>query len=270
MIYRNGKKIGAVFRNSKAMSQVFRNGKLVYQKAKPEAKRVKSITVSLPAWGTVGRVEWESVLRAVPESISNYYLDVAINGVGVRLRGSGGRYKSVMEQGSSLKINMPDNMFITTDELYVGQVLSFSAKVPSVTSKPTYIFSNNSYALSAFFQFENAPFFNGSKFTCSIGVNQLSGSATYTLNANLSGAFNDVSPAVKSVGSFSNTFSLGKEYKDSEFQKMATYGLATWLTLIPSFSMNISKGGHISKAATLTSPACTLSFKYKIISIETY
>ena len=269
MIYRNGKKMGAVFRNGKATSQLFRNGKLVWQKAKPVAKRVKSITVSVPAWGTVERIELESIFRAVPENISNYYLDVTLNGVGVRLRGSGGRYKSIIENAptsSKLEIVVPDNLFLATDDVYVGQSLTFSAKVPSVTSEPTYKNSNSSYKQDAFYQFENAAFVNGSVFKANVSGSVLS-KTTWELKANLTGVLPSVAAASTLTGSIIG--GLFMEYKDKAFETMARFGTETWMVLKPSFYIKLSSTGKISEP-TLVSPACNFTHSMKIISVETY
>lgn len=269
MIYRNGKKISAIFRNGKAISKIFRDGKLIWQKDKPEAKRVKSIKVSLPSWGTVERVEWESILRAVPRDINGYYLDVTINGLGVRLRGNGGRYVGEVEGDI---IHMPDNLFVTTDDLYVGQVLSFSAKTPSVTSSPTNVRRGSTYA---YYEFSDAPFFNGSKFavTASItgGIATLNRFVSYTLEASLvNSTLANEDPSVRSKGSFKRSLSLSKVYEDDNFEKMATYQTNLFMQLNPSFHFVISSDGSISKSATLTSPACDLYHKCKITRIETY
>ena len=273
MIYRNGKKIGAIFRNGKAISKIFRNGKLVWQKAKPETKRVKSITVSIPAWGTVERVEWESIFRAVPEGISNYYLDVTINGVGVRLRGSGGRYKSILAQssgGSSLEIAMPENIFLTTDDLYVGQALSFSAKVPAVTSDYTMKSSSSSYRTDATYEFENAPFFPGSSINVELKISRLYASRglKWTIKGSLiSGTFAEITPSITKSGSGGKSAKV--VYTGDDYKAMATYEMATWMAVRPSFYITRSTGGTIGKV-TLQSPESKLSYKFKITSIETY
>lgn len=263
MIYRNGKKIGAIFRNGKAIGKIFRNGKLVWQKAKPEAKRVKSIKVSLPLWGTVERIEWESILRAVPSDINGYYLDVAINGLGVRLRGVGGRYTGVL---SDNVIELPVNMFITTDELYAGMELSFESKLPSVTSEPTYKKSNSSYQNDAFYQFENAPFVDGSKFEVTIPTARLF-KTTWEVKANITGVNTELSPAKVSSGN--TTSGVYVEYKDKDFRTMAQYGTGTWMTFNPSFYIKLKKSMKLTKP-TLVSPACNLTHRMKIISVETY
>lgn len=263
MIYRNGKKMGAVFRNGKATSQLFRDGKLVWQKAKPEAKRVKSIKVSLPSWGTVGRIEWESILRAVPSDINGYYLDVMINGLGARLRGAGGRYAGVLKGNV---IELPSNMFITTDKLYAGMELSFESKLPSVTSEPTYKHSLDSYRSQAFYQFANAPFLNGSVFKAYVNGRVL-GHPTWELKADLTGANTTVAPVHTITGRVSG--GLMVEYKDQAFEAMAKGGTAFWQTLKPSFYITLSASGTISNP-TLVSPACNLTHRMKIISVETY
>lgn len=263
MIYRNGKKMGAVFRNGKATSQLFRDGKLVWQKAKPEAKRVKSIKVSLPLWGTIERIEWESILRAVPSDINGYYLDVTINGLGVRLRGAGGRHTGVLSDNI---IELPSNMFITTDELYAGMELTFDSKLPSVTSEPTYKKSNSSYKQDAFYQFENAPFVNGSVFKANVTGSVLK-KTTWTLKANLTGVLPNTAPASTLTGSIIG--GLWMEYKYKAFETMAQFGTDTWMVLKPSFYIKLSTAGKISKP-TLVSPACNLTHRMKIISVETY
>lgn len=273
MIYRNGKKISAIYRNGKSIGQIFRNGKLVWQKAKPAAKRVKSITVSIPAWGTEGRIEWESIFRAIPKAIDNYYFDVAINGNGVRLRGNGGKFSSTVEwpaTGTTAKIVIPDNLFVTTDEVYVGADISFTAKVPAVTSSPTYTNYVNDETIS--WQFENAPFFKGSGFATLAAFFWKPG--TYTLNADLTGNATGTSGAVQASGTAESLGPISKEYSGADFTKMATYLTASKKKLIPSFYLS-TKGGYIgvndqSVVTSLGSPACSLAFKYKITSIETY
>lgn len=272
MIYRNGKKISAVYRNGKSIGHIFRNGKLVWQKAKPAAKRVKSVTVSIPAWGTVGRIEWESIFRAVPKVIDNYYCDVTLNGNGVRLRGNGGKHSSTVEwatSGNTAKITVPDSLFLTTDEMYVGLELPFSAKVPSVTKTPTY--TDEIDNKNVFLQFAGAPFFNGTLFTIAAMGN---GNRTLTVKADLTGASTKASPAVQTSASkdgMSMLF-LEKEYKDADFTKMATHKTAEQKKLIPSFYVNLvyQRTGSITGSRKLVSPACSLAFKYKITSVETY
>jgi hypothetical protein len=263
MIYRNGKKIKAIFRNGKAISKIFRNGELIWQKDKPEAKRVKSIRVSLPLWGTPERIEWESIFRAVPKDISGYYLDVTLKGVGVRLRGAGGRYTGTIDGNI---IELPSNLLITTDELYSGLELSFEAKLPSVTSEPTYKKSNSSYQSDAFYQFEDAPFVDGSKFEVTIPTARLF-KTTWEVKANITGVNTELAPAKVSSGN--TTSGIYVEYKDKDFRTMAQYGTATWMTFNPSFYVKLKKAMKITKP-TLVSPACHLSHRMKIISVETY
>lgn len=272
MIYRNGKKIGAIFRNGQSIGKIFRNGQLVWQKDNPALKRIKSIAVSIPAWGTVGRVEWESILRAVSPDVRNSYLDCIVKGVAMRLRGNGGTYKAGMEIISSLTgsaklvITLPENVDISSDLIAVGQELSFVAKIPAVTHTPTYVYSNNSYTTSAFYQFEGAPFLSGSTFAVKVTAR---GSSSYELNADLTGAFTTSSPAVRSTGTASYLATVSKEYKDAEFEKMAKYSTSTYKKLLPSFYLSVSGAYSIKQEATLTTPACTLSRKYKILTIET-
>lgn len=272
MIYRNGKKKSAVYRNGKSIGHIFRNGKLVWQKAKPAAKRVKSVTVSIPAWGTVGRIEWESIFRAVPKVIDNYYCDVTLNGNGVRLRGNGGKHSSTVEwatSGNTAKITVPDSLFLTTDEMYVGLELPFSAKVPSVTKTPTY--TDKIDSKNVFLQFAEVPFFNGTLFKINVMISR--GDATLTAKADLTGASTKASPAVQTSVSKSGmgVLYLDKEYKDADFTKMATHKTAEQKKLIPSFYVNLTTPvGSMVGGRELVSPACSLAFKYKITSIETY
>ena len=263
MIYRNGKKIKAIFRNGKSISKIFRNGELVWQKDKPEAKRVKSIRVSLPLWGTPERIEWESIFRAVPKDISGYYLDVTIKGVGVRLRGVGGRYTGSIDGNT---IELPSNLLVTTDELYSGLELSFAAKLPSVTSEPTLKSSNSSYKSDAFYQFEDAPFVEGSTFKVSVPTASIY-KTTWAVKANITGVYTELSPAVTSNGNTTSGISI--EYKDKDFRTMAQYGTSTWMTFNPSFYVKLKRSLKISKP-TLVSPACNISHRMKIVSVETY
>lgn len=263
MIYRNGKKMGALFLNGKATSQLFRDGKLVWQKAKPEAKRVKSIKVALPEWGTPERIEWESILRAVPADIRNYYLDAMVKGIGVRLRGYGGQHAGKL---SGETIVLPDSLEVTTDDVYVGQVVSFVAKLPAVTSTPTYKHSTSSYKKDAFYQFENAPFLNGSVFKADVTGSVLK-RPTWELKADLTGANASLAPAHTITGTVLG--GLWMEYKDQAFRTMAKGGTAFWKTLKPSFYITLSASGKISNP-TLTSPESRLTFKFKIKQIETY
>lgn len=267
MIYRNGQKIGAVFRNGPAISQGFRNGSLVWQKAKPEAKRVKAITVSLPEWGTVERVEWESILRAVPDAIRNYYLDALVKGVGIRLRGSGGTNVGTL---SGEKIVLPDNFIVTTDDVYVGQTVSFVAKVPAVTSDYTRKSSSSSYRTDATYEFENAPFFLGSSLNVELKTSRFIASSglKWTIKGSLiNGTFAEISPSVTKSGSGGKSAKV--VYTGDDYKAMATHGIATWMTVRPSFYITRSSGGTIGKV-TLQSPESRLSYKFKIKKIETY
>ena len=264
MIYRNGKKIKAIFRNGKSISKIFRNGELVWQKDKPEAKRVKSIRVSLPLWGTPERIEWESIFRAVPKDISGYYLDVTIKGIGVRLLGAGGRYAGSIDGNT---IELPSNLLVTTDELYSGLELSFAAKLPSVTREPTLKSSTSSYKSNAFYQFGDAPFVDGSTFKASVKTSAFGfHKMTWSVKADITGAFTEIAPAVTNKGSAT---SISIEYKDKDFRTMAQYGADTWMTCTPSFYVKLSPEGKISKP-TLVSPACDLSYRMKIVSVKTY
>jgi hypothetical protein len=266
MIYRNGKKIKAIFRNGKAISKIFRNGELIWQKDKPEAKRVKSIRVSLPLWGTPERIEWESILRAVPSDINGYYLDVTINGSGVRLRGAGGRHAGVL---SDNVIELPSSVFVTTDELYAGMELSFESKLPSVTSEPTYKKSDSSYRIGGRYEFEKAPFVRGSSLRVSLPTGFLGGSkVAWTVYSNLLSADTaKEEPAVTKSGRDKSTAEV--VYSGDDYKAMASFGTATSEAFCPSFHVNRSEGGKIGNV-TLKTPACSISLRMKIISVETY
>lgn len=267
MIYRNGKRIGAIFRNGQSIGKIFRNGKLVWQKDKPVSKRIKSITVALPEWGTVGRIEWESILRAVTADARNYYLDATIRGVGVRVRGYGGNHVAEM---SGERIALPESLKVTTDDLYVGQVVSFVARTPAVTSEPTYKRSNSSYQTSAMYEFATAPFLPGSSICVKFKQSPLHASKPikWTIKGNLNGVnMADIAPAVTTSGSGGTSAEV--VYADKDYTAMATYGTGTWLTLNPSFIVTRNAGGLISKV-TLQSPESRLTYKFKIKKIETY
>ena len=262
--------MGAVFLNGKATSQLFRDGKLVWQKDKPVAKRVKSITVALPEWGTVERIEWESILRAVPADIRNFYLDALVNGIGVRLRGYGGQHVGEL---SGETVVLPDSLEVTTDDVYVGQVVSFVAKVPAVTSEPTLKSSKDSFKTSATYEFENAPFFPGSSiiFTQKLPsglASGLAGKIKWTIRGSLvSGTFAKISPSVERSGGGGQTAVVA--YTGAAYKAMATYGIATWMTVRPSFHITRSGVGKIGNV-TLRSPESRLTYKFKIKRIETY
>lgn len=270
MIYRNGKKIGAIFRNGQSIGKIFRNGKLVWQKAKPVTKRVKSITVALPDWGTPERIEWESILRAVPANIRNFYLDALVNGIGVRLRGYGGQHVGEL---SGETVVLPDSLEVTTDDVYVGQVVSFVAKVPAVTSEPTFKSSSDSFRTSATYEFENAPFFPGSSIRVEQKLpsglaGQLAGNIKWKIKGSLvNGTFATMSPSVESSGSGGQSAVV--VYTGAGYKAMATYGMATWMTVKPSFHITRSSVGKIGKV-TLQSPESRLTYKFKIKRIETY
>ena len=270
MIYRNGKKVGAIFRNGQSIGKIFRNGKLVWQKAKPATKRVKSITVALPDWGTPERIEWESILRAVPADIRNFYLDALVNGIGVRLRGYGGQHVGEL---SGDTVVLPDSLEVTTDDVYVGQVVSFVAKVPAVTSDYTRKSSSSSYCSDATYEFETAPFFPGSSINVELKVSssllrRLGSKLKWTIKGSLvSGTFAKISPSVTKSGS--GGLSAKVVYTGDDYKAMATYEMATWMTVRPSFHITRSAVGKISKV-TLQSPESRLTYKFKIKRIETY
>ena len=262
----NGKKIGAIFRNGKAISQVFRNGKLVWQKAKPVAKRVKSITVALPEWGTPERIEWESILRAVPADIRNYYLDAMVKGIGVRLRGNGGKYTAEL---SGETIVLTDGPEVSTDEVYVGMAVSFIANVPAVKSSPTYKKSDSSYRVGGRYEFEGAPFMRGSSLSVAFSSAKfVSAKVKWTVYGNLLSADTaKTEPAVTVEGRDKSEAKV--VYSGENYDAMASFGTAAAGDFRPSFHVNRSEGGKIG-AVTLHSPACRLTYKFKIKQIETY
>ena len=267
MIYRNGKKIGAIFRNGQSIGKIFRNGKLVWQKDKPASKRVKSIEVSLPMWGTTERIEWESILRAVPKDIRNYYLDAMIKGIGVRVRGYGGQHVAEI---SGERIVLPESLEVTTDDLYVGQVVSFVARTPAVTSEPTSKYSSNSYKTSATYVFDDAPFLPGSSLHVEFKMSSilLLSKLKWQVEGCLNGAtMVDVAPAVTKSGGAALVADV--VYEGDDYKAMASYGTGTWMTLTPSFIVTRNSGGKIGKV-TLNTPESRLTYKFKIKKIETY
>lgn len=267
MIYLNGKKISAIFRNGQSIGKIFRNGELVWQKAKPEAKRVKSISLSLPMWGTPERIEWESILRAVPKDISNYYLDVMVKGVGVRLRGYGGKHVAEL---SGEVIELPESLEVTAEDVYAGQVVTVIAKVPAVMSEPTYKYSDNSFQTSATYEFADAPFLPGSSLRVELKTSNIV--SLPKLNWHIDGCLNGstmagIAPAVTKSGGASSSVEV--VYTGDDYKAMTSYGTDTWMTLTPAFYIKRSSGGKIGKV-TLQSPECRLTYKFKIKKIETY
>ena len=277
MIYRNGKKVGAIFRNGQAISKVFRNGNLVWQKDSAEAKRIKSISVTLPEWGTVKRAEWESVLRALPEGIRGYSLVAVIRGVAVRLLGYGATPAGELAGDT---ITLPSNLYISSNDVHVGQSVSFVAKVPSVTSEPTYQHSNDSFKSYGFFLFKTAPFLPGSKLTVSLTPQKSSSSWT------IEGSCGQARPedlatgknsyVVKTSGSYSAPTSstpeqLTKEvtYSGEDYVKMVTHNTDFWLILEPRFAISASGLSRIGPV-TLHSPESNLAFNFIIRKITTY
>lgn len=130
MIYRDGNKISAVYHNGKPISKIFRDGKLVWQKNTLVGKRVKSITVSLPAWKTMERQYWQAGIWLVGTSTSGYYIDVSIKGRGIRLRGAGGSLRGSI---SGSKFVIPEGAALTTDDISVGSTVLVTIKTPAKT-----------------------------------------------------------------------------------------------------------------------------------------
>jgi hypothetical protein len=221
----------------------------------------------------VERAKWESILRAVPEDISNYYLDVTINGIGVRLRGSSGRYSGKVE---GARVYIPDNLFVTTDDLNVGQVLSFSAKVPAVTSEPTYQHSNDSFQSYGYFMFKTAPFLPGSKLIVKLTPKRsFAVRASWTISASC-GVTTGGSYAVQTSGAYSanlanNLSQLTREvaYSDEDYKKMVTHNTSFWQVMEPNFAIDASGILQIGPV-TLYSPEGEYAYKFKITRIETY
>ena len=273
MIYRNGKKIGAVFRNGKATSQLFRNSKLVWQKGAGEAQRIKSVAVSLPKWGTVERAKWESVLRALPADIRNYSLVAVIRGVPVRLRGVGVTPTGELDGGT---ITLPSNIYIDSSDVQVGQAVTFTAKVPAVTSEPTYQHSNDSFQSYGYFMFKTAPFLPGSKLIVKLKPKRsFAVRASWTISASC-GVTTGGSYAVQTSGAYSANLAnilpqLTHEvvYSDEDYKKMVTHNTSFWQVMEPNFEIDASGILQIGPV-TLESPESELSFKLKIRKIETY
>ena len=129
MIYRDGKKIGALYRDGKAITKAFRDGKLVWQKAGAQtAKKIKSVTVEIPSWKTIDGLYWKCGLQLVGASSSGYYIDASIRGRGIRLRGTGG---STVGTLNGNKIEIPETANLTTDDVSIGQNVPISIKAPS-------------------------------------------------------------------------------------------------------------------------------------------
>lgn len=274
MIYRNGKKIGALFRNGNSVSKAFRNGKLVWQKDEPEAKWVKSITVALPQWssGRKNRVVWESILRSLSRTTSGYFLDVTIKGIGVRLLGAGSNYEGTLGSSTStnVKITMPSNLTITTDDVHVGQSLSFAAKLPSVTKSPSSKSSSDSYKTRAAYKFANAPFMTGSKLVITYTSASSLQIPNLTVYGNCRGDATNGKPYVaKSTtgkrSSADQTFTI--TYSGTDYDTIVTQSVPGDKCFACYVQAERTKS---IKKAVLTSPASTPKLTLKITSIETY
>lgn len=142
MIYRDGNKISAVYHNGKPISKIFRDGKLVWQKNTLVGKRVKSITVNLPAWKTMERQYWQAGIWLVGTSTSGYYIDVSVKGRGIRLRGAGGSLRGSI---SGSKFVIPEGAALTTDDISVGSTVQVTIKSPSKTYNASYLAIDGGY-----------------------------------------------------------------------------------------------------------------------------
>jgi hypothetical protein len=272
MLYKGNNKIGKVYLGDTSIGKIYLGDELVYQKEKPAPKRVKSVTISLPAWGNAERVWWESVPRAVKDTSSGYYLDITIGGVGFRLRGKGGSKRATLSVSSTTaKITLPDNVVITEDKVYSGMSLSLTTKMPPTTSKATYTSSNDSYKKHATFWFDNAPFIPGTKLKGHVTRRRIGDTATsVTIEASLTGGFPNT-PVIKSTHALSDgTRFEEKSYNASEFQKLATHGVSYLVTFAPLFIFTTNGNATIGKDPTLVTPEATHKFSMKVTKVETF
>lgn len=262
MIYRNGKKISALFRNGKDIKQAFRNGKLVWQKARPEegTKRVKSITISIPAWGNVERIYWLSAFRAINEKQIGCYVDALISGVGIRLDGNGGKYKGEV---SGREIIFPSNLLVNTEDVYVGMNVKVTAKYPSITQKSSSKSSTRAY-------FHGAALIPASSITLkrnSVPALTSIRGVRANVYSTLTGSVSPTAKALfKTAKSTKTTYSF--KYSSQDIKTMETYR-GTSTVFEPSFYVDFSHDARF-KDITLTIPAWTHTFNLKITKITTY
>lgn len=270
MLYMGNEKIGKVYLGDTAIGKIYLGDKLVYQKEKPAPKRVKSVTISLPAWGNAERVWWESVPRAVKDTSSGYYLDITIGGVGFRLRGKGGSKRATLSVGSTTaKITLPDNVVITDDKVYSGMSLSLTTKMPSTTTPTTHKNSTDSYTKHAYYEFAGAPFIPNSKIKIKVLAKRIA--SELTLKTKLHGGTWAESTGIKDVV-FVTSAMLFKErvYKEEDFITLSSAGMSYWKELKPTFQVEATNDMRIDSAPTLVTPEATHKFTMKVTKVETF
>lgn len=259
-------KIGKVYLGDTAIGKIYLGDELVYQKEKPTPKRVKSITVAVPAWGSTERVWLESISRAVKDTSNGYYLDVTIGGVGFRLLGGGGNKRATLSGGT---ITLPDNVVISESDISEGQGLTFSSKIPSTTTPATYKYSTDSYTKHAYYEFAGAPFIPNSKIKIKVAAKRIA--SELTLKTKLHGGTWAESTGIKDVV-FVTSAMLFKErdYKEEDFITLSSAGMSYWKQLKPTFQVEATNDMRIDSAPTLVTPEASHKFTLKVTKIETF
>lgn len=271
MLYKGNDKIGKVYLGDTSIGKIYLGDELVYQKEKPAPKRVKSVTIALPAWGNAERVWWESVPRAVKDTSSGYYLDITIGGVGFRLRGKGGSKRAALSVGSTTaKITLPDNVVITDDKVYSGMSLSLTTKMPSTTNKATYKYSNSSYGRDAFYRFDNAPFIPNTMLKANIVAPRWT--SRLKVESKLTSTASTTTSVLTTEINMLTTLGLDMYiYTEDRFKELAVNNvLATWKELKPSVYLTAADGMNVKTEPTLVTPEATHKFSMKVTKVETF
>lgn len=273
MIYRDGNKISAVYHNGKPISKIFRDGKLVWQKNTLVGKRVKSITVRLPAWGTMEYQYWQAGLWLVGTSTSGYYIDASVKGRGIRLRGAGGSLKGSI---SGSKFVIPEEAALTTDDISVGNTVQVTIKSPSKTYAATVTQSgyNRLMTFAA-----NTAVVDGSKMRVNITY-------TTTMNATLrmtwgmslrevakidGTVFSDIRYG-GTYGHYTTTTQGNQDWTFSQTDILSMLGKVSSVSKYkPQSYSSFNKIATISSySASLITPAFTKTITLPITAIETY
>ena len=205
-------------------------------------------------------------LRAIPDSITGYYIDALVAGVGVRLRGGGGRYKAEVKDG---EIVIPSNLLINDEDVYVGMNVKITAKFPATSKTYTSRSSTDSYRTNATYLFADAPFVEGSSVVLSYAIKHILGKTYYSVAyATLNGTVSNSSTAIYSAhkhgfgGPLSRSVSL-------PFDEMVNYKMEGTGNFVPAVLHVLSSSGALN-GAILKTPACNHTFDFKITKITTY
>lgn len=266
MLYKGNDKIGKVYLGDTAIGKIYFGNELVYQKEKPAPKRVKSITVAVPAWGSTERVWLESISRAVKDTSSGYYLDVTIGGVGFRLLGGGGNRRATLSRGT---ITLPDNVVISESDVSEGQGLTFSSKMPSITTPATYKYSNDSYTKYAYYEFAGAPFIPNSKIKTRVAAKRIA--SELTLKTKLHGGTWTETTGIKDGAFVTSSMPFTERvYTEEDFVTLSSAGMSYWKELKLTFQIEATNEMRIDSVPTLVTPEASHKFTLKVTKIETF